>query len=531
MAGTFILKPYERRRDPGIFGKLLRAAALIFIAAFYGLLCSILPMQLLVVPAVPILFLVGLILWMLPDVGGIYTATMSKLLLGYAFLNLVWPFYVAIDVPGVPWVTPQRICVGLLLAIFMFNLAKSSEFRSALSDTLAASPLTRRVFWGFCAITALSIPFSETIGFSLNKFINNQIFWTMMFVVSAYLATQPGFVFKVARLLVIGVLIVAMFGLIESALHRVIWMDHLPRFLQVDPGLLETFAKSQSRAGTDIYRVRGTMGVSLYYAEYLAMTLPLVIHFAVREKRFVYKFPLMAGAVAIALNMFLTNARSGMVGLLMTLVLYTLFSVYRLRKREPGSLTASTLVYGSPAGVLVLIGLVLSSNRMRAMTLGGAQHRNSSEAREAQWAMGLPKMLTHPLGHGVGRANETLGYTNKGGYGTIDSYYLSLLLEYGVLGFAAFMIMFGSIGWFGFKTFNNAVNDDQDMAGPLAIGILNFLVIKGVLSSEINIPIAFMMTGLVVGLMWQQSKAPAPAAARAPAPAPRGRLRGTPQPA
>lgn len=533
VAGTFILKPYERRRDPGLAGRFVRIVGLMFVAAFYGLLCSVLPLQLLVVPAVPILIMVALILWMLPDVGGIYGDTMAKLSLTYAFLFVVWPFYVAIDVPGVPWVTPQRLCVAVLLAVFMFNLAKSSEFRSELSSVLAASPLTRRLFWTFCVITAISIPFSATLSFSINKFINNQIFWTMIFIVSAYLATRPGFAAKLGRYLAISIVIVAMAGLYEARIQYVIWMAHLPSFLQVDPGLLATFADSQSRAGTDIYRVRGTMGVSLYYAEYLAIVMPLLLHFTVRETRLRFKLLLIAGVVAVAANMYLTNARSGMIGLLMSIVIYSFFAVVRKRQRDPGSLTSASLFYAFPMGVVMLVIIVLSSTRLRSMTLGGGQHQNSSLGRDAQWAMGLPKIYSHPLGHGVGRANEALGYVNLGGSPTIDSYYLSLLIEYGPIGFLCFMFLFGTIGWYGFQTYLASKNDDQDMAGPFAVGLMNFLVIRSVLSTELNMPIAFMLMGCIVGLMCQQQRAgivPAPAQ-RPILPRFVGRLRGTAQPA
>ncbi|PZN92533.1 MAG: hypothetical protein DCF31_15900 [Alphaproteobacteria bacterium] len=507
VAGTFILKPYERRRDPGVFGRFIRIFGLIMLAAFYGLLCSILPMQLIIVPAIPILILLGLILWMLPDVGGIYANAMAKLLATYAFLNVVWPWYVAIDIAGVPWVSPQRICIAALVAVFLFNLAKSSEFRRLLSDVMAASPLTRRLFWLFVAATVISLPFSATIGFSINKFINNQIFWTMMFVVAAAVAIRAGFVQRVGQLLVIGAIIVAMLGLYEAAIQRVFWMDHLPGFLQVDPILLQTFTRSQARAGTDVYRVRGTMGVSLYYAEYLAMVFPIVLHFIVRESRFIPKMMLIAGALAVALNMYLTNARSGMIGMIMTVVIYAFFFAVRLRQRQPGSLFSSAMFYAYPLGVMILGMLILASTRLRVMTLGGGAQQASSDARKAQWAMGWPKIFSNPIGHGAGRGWETLGYVNRGGSGTIDSYYLSLLLEYGPLGFLCFMFLFGTIAWYGFQTYRAAKSDDQDMAAPLSVALLNFMVIKSVLSSELNIPIAFMFTGFIVGLMYQQQKA------------------------
>jgi O-Antigen ligase len=537
VAGTFILKPYERRKDPGLFGRVLRAAGLIFVAAFYGLLCSVLPPQALIVPLFPILVMVALILWMLPDIGGIRSDTMAQLMIWFAALHVAWPFYVAVNLPGVPWVTPTRLALGVMTLVFVFNLSTSSAFRATLGDTLSASPLTRRLFWLFTACSIVSLPFAGShVFFSLNKLANNQVYWTMMFVLAAYLATLPGFLTRTTRAIVCAVLFVAVLGLIEAKLKRVIWIDHLPGFLKVDEGLLSTFADSQSRAYTDVYRVRGTMGVSLYYAEYLSMTFPLVIHYMVGEKRGWATLLLAMGAIAMMLNMYLTNARSGFIGLLLTLVAYSFFFIRRYYRRHRGSLLAAAGFFAFPAGLAGLVVLVLSWNRLRVLTLGGGQHQASSMAREAQWHLGLPKVANLPLGHGAGRAGEVLGYTNPGGYGSIDSYFLSLLLDYGPIGFLAFVFLFTTTAWYGYDIYMNSENEEQDLAGPLAVGLINFVVIKLVLSSELNVPIAFLFTGAIVGLMWQRahgrdparrrhwSGEPAPVAAPAAAAPYRGQL-------
>ena len=100
MAGSFVLKPYERRREPGPFRRFMFFAAIIGLAAFYGLLASVLPMQLLFIPLVPILILVALILWMMPDVGGLQIERMQTLMWWFIGLGILWPNYVAFDLPG-----------------------------------------------------------------------------------------------------------------------------------------------------------------------------------------------------------------------------------------------------------------------------------------------------------------------------------------------------------------------------------------------------------------------------------------------
>src|SRR3546814_17828866 len=56
--------------------------------------------------------------------------------------------------------------------------------------------------------------------------------------------------------------------------------------------------------------------------------------------------------------------------------------------------------------------------------------------------MAIPKIFSHPLGHGIGTSAEVLGFTNPAGTLTIDSYYLVIALDYGIIGFLMFYGLF-----------------------------------------------------------------------------------------
>ena len=83
---------------------------------------------------------------------------------------------------------------------------------------------------------------------------------------------------------------------------------------------------------------------------------------------------------------------------------------------------------------------------------------------------------------------------------------MSLLLKYGVVGFAAFMAMLLAQGYYGLRMYMAAAPDEEELAGPLTIALLNFLVIKSVLSSEFNMPIAFMFLGFLFAIAWRQQQ-------------------------
>jgi hypothetical protein len=484
-------------------------AGLIIVAIIYGLMCAILPLRFLVIPLVPVLVMVGMILWLMPDLGSARLDYGQKLFLWFIGLNIMWPNYVAFYLPGLPWITPTRFVVFAVLAIFLFAVATSSKFRSDLGEMTGSVPSVRALFWLFWAATVISLAFARDPSTSFNKFANNQIFWTMMFLASTYFATREGFVTKTAKILVVTLFAAMMLGLYEYKIQKVFWIEQLPFFLRVDPEFLDRVIRTQSRAGTDIYRVRGTMATSLYFAEYLAVIFPLAVHVLFRSRTFLTRAAVGFGVAGTIVVMYLTNARSAMVGMLLTLLIYPFFVAWRRRVRSPRSLLATAVLAVYPVGVVAVALIVVFWRRAHVAVLGGGQHASSSEARNVQWAMGMPKILKGPLGHGAASSGEVLGYANGAGELTVDTYYLSVMLDYGLLALPIFVLMFSLPLWYGFQAHNRANSEEEVLIAPLVVGLFNFVVIKSVLSSEGSFPIAFIMLGCVLGLIWRQNRADA----------------------
>lgn len=497
-----ILKPYERRQLPGRAARTIAGASLILVAAFYGLMCSVLPMRLLVIPAIPVLLMFGLALWMLPDIGGIYDQQMETFMVWYVGLNVLWPGYVALNAPGLPWISPPRVVLAGLLAVVLFNISTSKDFRSALTERQHGLPMVRRVFYLFWTVTLVSLVFSDAIAASLLKFINNQIYWTMMFLVSAFLATRGRFVERLGNVIAWTTIALALIGIYESRLQAPFWLNHLPSFLQADYGLLGSLSQSSARAGTEEYRIRGTFANPTYFAEYLGLAIPFVVHALAQSQRFWHVVLLSGGLLAVSIAAYLTHTRSAMLALLISLVIYPLFASLRSRRAHPNSIAATAVVAAYPIALALLAALVVFWRRLHVLIIGGGQHQASTDAREAQWAMGWPKVFSHPLGHGVGRAGDVLGYTNLAGEGTIDSGYLSLLLDYGPLGLAAFLAMLIMLIWAGYRLYTDARSPSEQMIAPMTIGAMNFLIIKSVMSNDGNWPIVFILSGCIVGLVW-----------------------------
>jgi O-antigen ligase len=125
--------------------------------------------------------------------------------------------------------------------------------------------------------------------------------------------------------------------------------------------------------------------------------------------------------------------------------------------------------------------------------------------RIEQWKLGIPKILTHPWGYGIGKGNEALGFVDVNGALTIDSYYLLVALEYGVIGFIVYYGMFFfAIYLIAKKSLSPALFEKENaLIIPVGIALLNFIVIKSVFAQPDNHAIVFMILGMIVALLWR----------------------------
>ena len=481
--------------------RLVLAVMLLFVAAFYGLLTAILPLQLLVVPIVPIVLVAGLCLWLLPDVGGLYDERFEVCMWWFLGLFMVWPGYVALALPGLPWISPLRVVMGLLVITFLFNLATSSHARHETWKSMNAVPVLNRLFWVFWLLTTVTIVMSPNLSASMTKYVNNQIFWTMMFPLCALVARREGMVQRSATILVVCAILVACVGINEYRIEKVIWIDYLPNWLRADEEIIGQLMELNARAGTDVYRSRGPQFASLYFAENLSMVFPLVVHYAYRTPGFFRSMAMLMAVFAMMIAMYLTGARSGVIGIVLTLVVYIFFAALRKRQEAPVSIGATATLLAYPAIVAVVTAVVLFWKRARNAVLGGGQHQPSTLARERQWDNGWELIAQNPFGYGLDRSAEVLNFRNAAGKLTIDTYYLSVMLDFGIIALPIFVMLFSLPIWYAVLCLRRARTEELQLIVPLALGLFNFIIIKSVLSSTSNFPLAFAMMGFMVALV------------------------------
>lgn len=480
-----------------------RTAAIALLTAFcllYGAAFSLFAPYFLPFFAVPIVVLAMVAIWALPDVGRAPVKSLEALFFAFPVVLLLWPDYLAVSVPPLPWITPLRIVAFPLAALLLISISIDPAFRARLWAALKGKGQVWGLLVAFAVIQFVTVPFSRSPLMSLQKAIIDQVVWTAVFFISVFVFSQPGRARSWSYLFMLCAVPIVIIGLLEHRNGAPLWAGHVPSFLKIDDPNVAMELEGKTRLGE--YRVQSTFSTPLGLGEYAALCMPFLVSFATRTKRTIVKALTVMFMGALFYVVLLSDSRVGLVGCLVGFLFYLLcWSLMRWRTRT-SSLFGPAITLAYP---LLFVCAVVSSlvvHRIRSKIWGTGQYDDSDQGRVDMYREGIPKVLSNPIGHGAGMGAETLGITNPDGVLTIDTYYMRIALEYGVLGFVAyfgailFCIATGFRSWFG----QRKTQAEHALLLPSTIALAVFLLEKSVFSNEDNHPLAFTLMGMIVAL-------------------------------
>ena len=527
-----IMAPYINLRAPSrMFARIFAPIALGVAGLIYGFFFALTAPYLIVPFSTPILILVLMSIWALPDRPHAPTKTMEFFFAALLISLILWPNYLALALPGLPWITAIRLTGFPMAFFYLVSLSTSRDFRSEIKQTLNAVPGLWGCFLVFIAMQFITLPFGKSPALAVQKALLQQINWTSMFIIAVWIFRIPGRVQRYTTMLVLAAIPIVALTLLEFREQHVVWSGVVPSFLKVDDPVAALILQSAIRGATGLYRTKATFSTPLGLSEYLAFVAPFALHYVCGP----YRLPTrLFGLVLLPILFYCirtTDSRLGVVGFLVTLLLYLLFwGVLRLF-RDRGDLFASAVVYAYPAFFGAFGVAVMFVHRIHRMVFGDGATAASNEARANQLHMGIPKMFANPIGHGAGQSGAAMGY-GANEFITIDNYYLTLGLDYGFLGLFMFLAIFLVAIRSGFAAIvkSSKLKDRElNLLIPLTILLSEFLVIKMVFSQPDNHPIIYACLGMLVALVARvrdvtATEAAEPAKAVAPARRPAGRL-------
>ena len=457
-----------------------------------------------VVPAVLLL----LVIWALPETSAVPTKFMERCFFGYFIALIVWPNYLAVALPGLPWITLTRLMNLPMVFAFAVALSQSSAFRREMGTLLSPTPWLWRVMLAFLIIMLLTLPLSPVIGLSVQKIILVIPTWFAVYLVSAYAFKTPG---RPTRWFVLICSMTMFLGLIavwESRLRHVPWAFNIPSFLRIeDPSVLATL-HGGGRDWTNIYRAQTTFPTALGFGEFIAIATPFFLHAILHTFRLRTRVAAAVGTCFLVYVALLSGSRSATLGGVISIVLtFGVWGVMRWRRLK-GDLLGPAAVMSFPIAGVAAIASTLLVGRLHQAVWGGGETVSSTLARYAQWDKGIPLILKRPWGHGIGSSATVLDYHLPGGLLVIDSGFLVLLLDFGILGFLAYVgMLFTGIGYAA-RTVMDDRSDDGEILYliPISIALFTWFVVKLVCAEDGNNPIIFMFLGMITALTYRHSK-------------------------
>lgn len=456
--------------------------------------------------ALPLVFLGALILWCLPPGEYAPTRLLEPLFVAFFAALILWPNYLAIAFASLPWVTMLRLTGVPMVIALLACISISKRFRSHLMEILQSE---RPMFYLVVALSGLwtfSLLLSTDLGDSLNKYALALVNYIGIFFASCLLFTRRGFGEFWATTLLIMLFIVCLVGLWELKLYMVPWVGHIPSFLRIDDPVVQRILSSGFNR-IEIYRVKATATTPLGLGEILGLAMPFAMHYALGRYPLILRIVGAACVPTFAWLILLTDSRLGFVAACASALFYLLIWALLKWKREKESLFAPALVLSYPALFVAFMAATFLVGRLRNEFWGTGQQQFSTQSRLDQWASGMPKIAANPLGYGVGQGGRTLGWTNLAGTLTIDSYWLTILLEIGVIGFFVFYGLILRGAFVAAKTALQAPDEQElRLLVPMSVALLNFVIVKMVFSQDANHPLIFMILGAVVALTYRAGK-------------------------
>ncbi|MBA3897703.1 MAG: O-antigen ligase family protein [Sphingomonadaceae bacterium] len=475
-------------------------------AVIYGVLFTIMPLAFVVFLALPIVVLALTVIWALPEIGHAPVRLVNRLFYLLFGVMLLWPNYIALDFGGLPWISLRRIVVAPLILLFLIALSVSRAFRKQLTDVLVTIPAMWKLMVFFVAVQTLSIGMSTAPLASIKLWLNDQAFWTAVFFICAYVFAREGAITRWVKLMVCIAIVLSIVGVVEARAQHVLWLNHIPSFLRIDDQAVQEMLKAHFRDGG--YRASSTFTVPLAFAEFLAVMTPFVAHYVVTTRTTVERVFFVLADLLIFIAILTTGARLGIVGFLAGHLCYIFLWSVRKWRWGGRSLIGPTLTIPYP---LLAFAFVLSAIYVPAVhnrVLGGGSSGFSDDARKIQYQMARPKWLHSPLiGYGPGESGDVLGFFTEGGVLTVDSYPLSLSLDYGFLGLISFvsMLVIGVVRMVRVATLA-AGEASIEMAAPLACAIVVFMTTKLVLSQEDNNPLVYAFLAMAVAIEYRRER-------------------------
>ena len=250
-----------------------------------------------------------------------------------------------------------------------------------------------------------------------------------------------------------------------------------------------------------LYRASSSFVVPLSFADFEILVAPIGLFFALHRKS-LYERAL--GWIVVfggAIGIFLSGSRGGYVGFLTSIAVFVAIWTVRKALQNRTSLAPAIVGLAGIIGFCVIIVLIFTWRRAHNLVLGGdSEAAASTQARFDQLNAAIPFIKSNPF-TGIGFGNGGVAIDSS-----VDSYFLSVVLE---TGFPALVFFIGMILlpiWFGLRNYFRDLSQRGAIAGAIACSFIAFTVYRLTLSQKENHMLLFSLLAMIVVLKCDYDK-------------------------
>ncbi len=467
-------------------GGLLALCAYVFVAAAATLIFPF-AFAIFIAP-----FLI-LILLLAPSGRAAPKRLIMPLVFSAAALMPFWPTYIHVSIGSLPILTPPRVIMYVLTAIWAYDMTVSPWRRAQFLVAVKRRPWLVGLVFGFFFLNAASVPLAEGKVMAAQAFFRQSIILLLPFCVFLTYVRRWRDFRLILILTTLSAVAVSAIALGEAA-TKTLLASKLSPFIGSDERWLQVVQAVKSRDG--VFRAQATHTHPISLGEYLCFCAPLALAF-MAEARWRRRW-LWAGAfVLIVAGVVATNSRGAMLALVPGLGVMLFICLLRVM-RDPArsafrpaiGLLSLVMVAASPVFLYAAHTLVTGE--------AGTSAARSSQSRVDQVKMAWPKIEKRPvLGYGTGRAARIVGYVGRNL--TLDNYYLTLAVDLGLPGPILFLLLLIALAQRSFGEAAIGAPQMQWVFAGLAAALAAFMLSRLVNSQTLNLNFFFPLVGAFLG--------------------------------
>lgn len=426
-------------------------------------------------------------------------------LVATVFLAFLWPRYSFLKLSEhLPRLSPLGVLEFLSMLTMLLFWMKSKLMRAELAFALRGSKAIVAFFLMFVIWRFIANSFGEFAWASLSLYAREIVYTFSFFAIGLLLGGRPQGVRLIAVILAVAAAIVSALAVVEYVTHFNVFTKLAVSEEQGALGAqLQLTTMQKLRAGA--YRAQASFDHPILLAQFAAAFLPVMIQLYRGEVSFLRKTASFAGIVLLLGGTFVARSRTGVAVLALSFGLYLVLEIVSRMRIETRGRGLAAIAAIAVLIVSLLLSISLIGPYIAEVVVGrDTTEMASTNARLQMAAVAVPQVLESPLvGYGQGTAVFLAGM-GSGYVVTLDSYYLTLLLDNGIPGLLLFSGLCISIWLRSLSCVGAAL--EQQLAGAFGIAVLAIYLSLSIVSIPNNTILVYLFGGALCAFAARMTK-------------------------